>query len=114
MKAPRQLPSVETLEHFFDYDPVQGVLFSKKTGKPVGTPGRNQHMIVFIRGAQYALARVAWKMYYRKDPGTKHVYHHDKNHLNNSIDNLYLKAVLNKTQKEVNIDRWELDPIEED
>ena len=88
MKA-NKLPSLEKLEALFDYDPCNGLLIYKKTGKEAGGFNKQLYRVVMIEGKKYYTHRIVWKMYYRKDPGT----HFLVDHINgcphdNSIENL--------------------------
>ena len=100
MKKAKLLPSVDLLELVFAYDPVSGLITAIKTGNVIGTVKRSGHFEVHYKNKGYSAARVAWKLYYRKDPGCDYqVIHLDGNVTNNNINNLARKAITLRKNK---------------
>ena len=85
---------LEILESLLDYNADSGEIKwtyanSKNTnkGKVAGTKLSNKYIRIFIYGKLYQAHRLAWYMYYGKEPeyGLDHI---DGNKHNNAIDNL--------------------------
>ena len=88
MRKPRPLPPLELIEDIFSYDPVEGIVY--KYDKPCGTHNRNGWVRVCFKGNEWPAHRIAWLLYYRKDPGDAHVRHINGCYYDNRIDNLRL------------------------
>lgn len=90
----KPLPSLEILDSLLVYDPSGGALLWKKErgngikiGQRAGSINSKGYERVFINGEYYRSSRIAWKMYYKKDP-TSEIDHVDTVKTNNSIENL--------------------------
>jgi len=92
----KSLPSLETLNELFVYDPLTGDLRWKsipanfrraKVGDLVGTVGAKGYLIVGVNRVQYLAHRIIWKMMTGADP-VDQVDHEDTNRLNNRWANL--------------------------
>ena len=92
-RLPSRLPPLELIEANFTYDPVTGLLFGK-SGKPVGSNDRSTgRMKVRVGRITTQVARIAWYLYYREDPGQYHVVHINGDVRDNRIENLQRKKV---------------------
>lgn len=78
----------DTLKSLFKYDPKTGELFSKKTKKRLGGEGLKRGRKVRFLGRKTPIARVAWTIYYGKDPGDCNVLHINGDHTDDCIENL--------------------------
>ncbi len=105
MTLPNPLPNLDALFQRFTYNPETGVLHRRTRDglKPIGANNGHGYLKVRVRsgtGASTALVhRVAWKMYYGREPGPV-LDHIDRTPLNNRISNLrevsHLESVLNR------------------
>ena len=95
------LPSLSILNERLEYNPVTGVFRWKidirfttiKKGDIAGNKhksNKNVYLQIGINGRQYAANRLAYYMYYKKDPYPLDVHHKNNNTLDNRIDNLEL------------------------
>ena len=77
MRFKKQLPSVDTLHHWFTYDSITGTLYWKnprgprvKPGDPVYIqPGKYAKIVLQVDYKEHCFLvhRIAWKMYYREE-----------------------------------------------
>lgn len=105
-----QLPSLEIVESYIDYNPETGIGVWKRkrigrgarirVGLPAGTVNNQGYIYIRLFGQRYAAHRLFWLLYYKKDPGNKFIDHIDRNKLNNKIANLRL---VTKSQNGLNI-----------
>ena len=71
MKA-KELPPVELLREFFDYDPLTGLLRWKKPqrgrtlGKVAGTRHQNGYVQLSFKGHKYFAHRICWAIYHNE------------------------------------------------
>ena len=98
----KHLPPIEILLERLDYDPIKGEFYWKidipnnriKKGDLVKGSRKKSHSNLYIyigiNGNQYAAQRLAWYIYYKKDPYPLDVDHINNNTLDNSIKNLHL------------------------
>ena len=83
-----KLPTVDRLLELFDYDPFNGLLIRKSTGKEAGGFNKERYRVVTIDRVKYYVHRIVYKMFYRKDPGHYVIDHINGNPHDNSIENL--------------------------
>ena len=81
----RALPSLETLQKLFSYDPLTGILRYKKNGKAVSQ--RHIYSKVKVEGHAYDAARVMWKMNTGNDPAELVIDHINGNRCDNRAIN---------------------------
>jgi hypothetical protein len=72
MTQPKPVPSLAYLNDTFEYDPYTGIL-SRKLGfkgslKPIKYNSGRGWIRVRIKGKNYGVHRIAWKMFYGEDP----------------------------------------------
>ena len=88
-----KLPPLERLLELFDYDPFNGLLIRKSTGKEAGSFNSQRYRVVVIDRVKYYVHRIVYKMFHRKDPR-----HYVIDHINgcphdNSIENLQFSSI---------------------
>ena len=83
----KKLPELQYLLENYEYDPLKGTLTRKKDGKEIGWD-HSGYRQVSIKGKNYALHRIVFYMFHRRDPGKKVIDHIDGNKSNNAILNL--------------------------
>ena len=90
---PSKLPPLDLIEAKFEYDPVQGVLIYKKSGKVLSVWDRTSNAPkVRVGRLTVGVQRVAWYLFYREDPGINHkVMHINGDPFDNRIGNLRLQ-----------------------
>lgn len=86
-KGPKQLPSRLELLDRFEYDPVTGIIRNRKRKKPI-TNTSNGYLCVYINRQRFLAHRIIYKMYYGRDPGSKHIDHCNGDRSDNRISNL--------------------------
>lgn len=96
MKVFNELPPIELLEEYLNYDSFTGKLTWKKrpanrvkVGDMVGTPLGYGHLSFGFKGKQYLVHRVIWKLYYKQEPPLL-IDHKNRVPDDNRIDNLRL------------------------
>ena len=88
VKKPNDLPTLERLNELFEYDPCNGLLIRKTTGKEAGSFNKQLYRAVVVDYKKYYVHRIVFKMFYRKDPGKFVIDHINGCPHDNSIDNL--------------------------
>lgn len=103
----KPLPSLRALRNLFSYDPTTGELTRLVTVGPNGKKGqiagiphiKTGYRQIKIDGECYRAHRIAWKLYYGKDPNGE-IDHINHNGADNRIENLreanHLKNMRNK------------------
>ena len=86
MKA-KPLPTKEELDKRYSYDPITGILVSKKTKRPIKSKQKNYY-VVYVDFETYKAHRVIWRMMTGEDPGDLMIDHKDRDTLNNKWNNL--------------------------
>lgn len=62
-------PSRRVLRELFDYDPATGILTSRQTATPVGSPtGSHEKVGVSVRGVRFLMHRIIWKWMTGREP----------------------------------------------
>ncbi len=91
------LPPISTLREYFHYNPDNGELSWKKAAGRKIKPGRvvsnktsNGYIQVQLKGRMYTGHRIAWALFYGKDPGDYQVDHINGVRHDNRIVNLRL------------------------
>ena len=89
MRKPSPLPAIELVEAKYFYDPINGEICFRQSGKPVRNNDRTTGVPkVRVGRVTTQAARLAWLLFYREDPVNYRIVHIDKNPFNNRIDNL--------------------------
>ena len=92
MSAPKPLPPLEVLDHFFEVR--DGKLLNRvprghvHKGQPAGTLGSNGYLFVSLNRQKFKVHRIIWAMTHRQEPGDLVIDHIDRNKLNNDPSNL--------------------------
>ena len=88
----RKLPDISYLLEHYRYDPINGILYQKDSyGIDDETiPGWEQqgYRYISIRGKSYAVHRIVFYMFHRRDPKQRVIDHIDGDRSNNVIVNL--------------------------
>lgn len=89
MRQKLKLPSYERLRELLYYVPKEGIFYSMKTNKQIGSTknSRVPYILVGIDGKQYYGHRLAW-LYMTGEEPKDIVDHKDGNGLNNKWENL--------------------------
>jgi hypothetical protein len=87
------MPSQCLLRQLFDYDPKDGKLYWKRSGKVAGSTDSSGHRQVKIKGVTYQLHRIVWLWWYGDGSLPMcQLDHIDRDRSNNRIENLRLAA----------------------
>lgn len=98
----KPLPPLETLRELFTYCPETGSLIRAKTtgsrsvkGNVAGSPNRDGYLRVRVKGEEFMVHRLVWKLVKGEDiPDGLYIDHIDRNRQNNRIENLRLATDL--------------------
>lgn len=80
------LIDIELVSSLLRYDPLTGLLYSKKTGKRVGVNSTNGYIQITVKGRLYQAHRLAWCLYHGENP--LYIDHINGNRADNRICNL--------------------------
>jgi len=101
----KHLPPIEIILERLDYDSIKGKFYWKinmlRNGIKKGDlvkgfkkrSHKNVYLYISINRNQYAAQRLAWYIFYKKDPYPLDVHHKNNNTLDNRIDNLELLSL---------------------
>jgi len=90
------LPDQKELKSLFDYDPETGILLRRtniggnQPGSPVGSLTSAGYLRVGIKGKQYKVHRIIWKIMTGDDPKDLDIDHINRNKTDNRFCNLRL------------------------
>ena len=84
----RKLPSLQTLEDHLEYDPITGAFTRKLNSSLAGCLNKSGYIQVYVCGQIYLSHRLAYYMFYRKDPGRLIIDHINGDRADNRIKNL--------------------------
>lgn len=102
MNLANPLPSVDTLNAMFTFDPETGSLLwkeridarghrtSRYVGKPAGTKYPGGYLRITIGKLSFGAHRIVWAMHHSTPPEDMEIDHIDHNPANNRIENLRL------------------------
>ena len=97
-KLQQTLPSQEELKFLFDYDPETGILL-RRTNSGGNQPGSKVNCLtsagylrVGIKGKQYKVHRIIWKIMTGNDPENLDIDHINRNKTDNRFCNLRLAS----------------------
>ena len=109
MTKSRPMPPFEEIDKFLRYDPDTGKIYWKNkpcrnviAGAEAGTIEKDHRTFyrrIAVNKARHQAHRIAWLLYYKKDPGEKHIDHKNHNGLDNRICNL---RIATNTQNQYN------------
>ena len=84
----KPLPTQEFLRSKYNYDPLTGMLTTKR-GKQVGSYSKKEkRLITSIKGSKFYVHRLIWMLHHGEDPRELFIDHINRNACDNSIDNL--------------------------
>jgi hypothetical protein len=95
---PKELPPVELLREWLHYDPELGQLTWRKNrarknaGKLATSRASTGYLQVKFENKNYQAHRIAWAIYYGKDPGNFVIDHKNRTRDDNRIDNLRIAS----------------------
>lgn len=84
----RTLPDYNYLHEKFFIDSYTGTLRRKTTGKIAGSPNKDGYQVVMIDRTKFYVHRIAYLMFFGRDPGKSIIDHCDGNKQNNGRNNL--------------------------
>lgn len=98
MTKSRPLPPFEEVDRLLRYEPETGKIYWKIkhcksviAGAEAGSIDKDHKTFyrrISVNKARYKAHRIAWLLYYKEDPGEKHIDHKNHNGLDNRICNL--------------------------
>lgn len=101
----KPLPSSETLNEYFTYNPRSGILRWKKIGgwkyrpgNKAGIPQAFGYLVVSFKSTVYMAHRIIWCMVTGDDPGPLEIDHKNNNKSDNRWSNLRLATHANNNQ----------------
>ena len=99
----KPMPPFEEVDRLLRYEPETGKLYWKfqpRFGRRIkgaeagtvhkGTRAKTSYIRINFKKVQLLAHRLAWLLYYKEDPGEKHIDHKNHNGLDNRIGNLRL------------------------
>ena len=84
----RKLPDVAILQQHLDYDPATGVFIRKTDGCLAGCVNKAGYRQIMVNGQIWLAHRLAYCMFYGKDPGNYRIDHINCDRGDNRIENL--------------------------
>ena len=84
----RKLPDIDLLKQHLEYHPETGIFIRKISGDLAGTFDKNGYRKIVVLGQQYYAHRLAFYMFYGKDPGHYRIDHINCDRGDNRIKNL--------------------------
>jgi hypothetical protein len=84
----KKLPDIDVLEQHLEYHPDTGAFMRKIDGNLAGCVNKCGYTVIYVAGRYYYAHRLAYKMFYRKDPGAYIIDHRNCDRSDNRIDNL--------------------------
>ena len=90
MAKAKPLPSLESLNRLYHYNPDTGVLMSKRKGSGISSLSSRGYLYACVDGSHYQVHRIAWYMHTGLDPLDKQIDHIDRDRTNNRFNNLRL------------------------
>ena len=117
-KKNKQLPPYEYLTELFDYDPNTGGIWRKGDEQielfcKVSVTRTGYGLIWIPKYGQFLAHRIAWKMFYKEDPGNCYIDHKNCDGADNRITNLR-KVKPSSTTQAKNLRRLSRYEVDED
>ena len=93
MSLPNPLPTQKRLKEIFDYNPENGCLYWKKTGRLADSHDSKGYKIVKLDDVSYLQHRLVWMIVYGEDPGSLFIDHINRIPDDNRAENLRLATM---------------------